>query len=202
MPNHVTHRITVSGPHAAVLAFCNAFIVQRTQHPIVEDGTLPVTSTEFDFNRVIPMPAILNGAISGTQDARAKDQSDRALIETGHRDWYSWCVENWGTKWGAYNFEWITEPSNSAEQIEFTFDTAWSPPEPIFEEMAKRPECAPVTINIAAFDEGWGFAYTGEIADGEFFGGSTEASDEIYAQVYGAWPEHEEEEEEEEDNDG
>ena len=44
--------------------------------------------------------------------------------------WYHWNISNWGTKWD------ITADSvdvgyEDSEQLELTFDTAWSPPEPI-----------------------------------------------------------------------
>ena len=42
--------------------------------------------------------------------------------------WYHWNISNWGTKWDACNVE-IDYADES--QIEITFDTAWSPPEPI-----------------------------------------------------------------------
>ena len=42
--------------------------------------------------------------------------------------WYHWCISNWGTKWDACNVD-IEYADES--QIEITFDTAWSPPEPI-----------------------------------------------------------------------
>ena len=42
--------------------------------------------------------------------------------------WYHWNIQNWGTKWDACNVD-IEYADDS--QIEITFDTAWSPPEPI-----------------------------------------------------------------------
>ena len=42
--------------------------------------------------------------------------------------WYHWNIQNWGTKWDASNVDIAYSDEN---QIEVTFDTAWSPPEPI-----------------------------------------------------------------------
>ena len=44
--------------------------------------------------------------------------------------WYHWNIQNWGTKWD------ITADSveielEDSEMLEVSFDTAWSPPEPI-----------------------------------------------------------------------
>ena len=49
---------------------------------------------------------------------------------TGKADdrWYDWRLQNWDTKWDAYDVEIIDE---APDCIEIQFDTAWSPPEAI-----------------------------------------------------------------------
>jgi len=49
---------------------------------------------------------------------------------TGNPDdrWYDWRVNHWGTKWDAYDVE-VTDDDPDCTEI--TFNTAWSPPEPI-----------------------------------------------------------------------
>jgi hypothetical protein len=42
----------------------------------------------------------------------------------GYSDWYSWSVDNWGTKWNCDAQDW----SSDGESITFWFDSAWSPP--------------------------------------------------------------------------
>lgn len=47
---------------------------------------------------------------------------------------YDWCNENWGTKWG------FCSPKSEyedEESIEYTFDTAWSPPIPLIRRMGE-----------------------------------------------------------------
>lgn len=56
---------------------------------------------------------------------------------TGHKTWYEWCTDNWGTKWNAC--ETSLRPSNE-EALVFTFSTAWREPTPVFEALhAKYP---------------------------------------------------------------
>jgi hypothetical protein len=119
MPNHVTNSIIITGPVADVYAL----------------QALLQGETAFDFNRVLPMPHILEGT-----QAPCRDPELRALLiaETGCADWYEWCCHNWGTKWNAYNVS-----SSTAAEIEvlartgamytiaYTFDTAWMPPTPV-----------------------------------------------------------------------
>ncbi|HIF9442162.1 TPA: hypothetical protein ACX6SK_002417 [Photobacterium damselae] len=53
---------------------------------------------EFDFNRFIPMPAILRN----TQSPNLLNP-DECRKKTGYTDWYNWSNDLWGTKWNAYN---------------------------------------------------------------------------------------------------
>lgn len=69
--------------------------------------------------------------------------------------------------------------------FDFRFDTAWSPPEPVFAALAERPECADLEIEIRSFDEGWNFAYRARISDGCFSSEDVEPTAEIYEEVYG-----------------
>lgn len=241
MPNHVTHRVTITGPSANIDAFVAAFIVSGTEKNWKgedEDFTL------FDFNKIIPMPDLLKGTESSTavsdglivlgrtdipdmfgstsaqrmleypwvkeagvtdlEGLKAlllkRDPNCVAIAEAaikayeacGHTSWYSWSVQNWGTKWNSYSYELV---KREPELLEFTFDTAWSPPEPVFEALAKRDEVKGLDIKIAAFDEGWGFAYIAKIGDGYCMSQDLEATDELYERVYGEPPEHDDEEE-------
>ena len=42
--------------------------------------------------------------------------------------WYDWRVNHWGTKWDAYDVE---VDDCDVDHLIITFNTAWSPPEPI-----------------------------------------------------------------------
>ncbi len=63
MPNHVTNRIIVTGPAAAIATFRAAFLVEERETD--EEGREQCL-TRFDFNRVIPRPGILDQTESGS----------------------------------------------------------------------------------------------------------------------------------------
>lgn len=109
----------------------------------------------------------------------------------GHTSWYSWCINNWGTKWNAYSFEWSDVSDTEAVM---KFDTAWSSPEAIFKQMAGMDGCRDLEIEIIGFDEGWNFAFVGRIANGSFSGSEVKATDQLYKHVYGEDPEIDDEE--------
>jgi len=48
--------------------------------------------------------------------------------------WYDWNIKNWGTKWNS-NASQVIRPRYG--QVEFSFDTAWSPPVPVFAKLKK-----------------------------------------------------------------
>jgi hypothetical protein len=55
-----------------------------------------------------------------------------AHLATGHPDWYSWRLENWGTKWPADLTEIMSERDG---QFEFRFANPWAFPHPVFFEL-------------------------------------------------------------------
>lgn len=64
----------------------------------------------------------------------------------GFKDWYSWSVANWGTKWNAYD---ISVGDNS-----ISFDTAWSSPVPVIEELSSQ--FPTIEIELQFVDEDFG----------------------------------------------
>ena len=52
------------------------------------------------------------------------------FVSTGQIDdrWYDWRVQNWDTKWDAYD---VVVTDDDPECLEIEFNTAWSPPEAI-----------------------------------------------------------------------
>lgn len=62
------------------------------------------------------------------------------------RDWYDWCIENWGTKWNA------GDTIVDDESIEF--ETAWSTPVPVFVELSKCLKDITIIVDYADEDIG------------------------------------------------
>lgn len=93
MPNHIKNRLRIlSGDANEVF-----------DHMKTEDS-------EFDFNKIVPQPEYL---FQGNLSLQVENIVGKRF------DWYSWNIENWGTKWNAYNIE------RTADN-EIMFDTAWN----------------------------------------------------------------------------
>lgn len=87
---------------------------------------------EFDFDKIIPVPDALRiTAQPGTTDKELQERYKSNEEKYGFAHWYDFCVAKWGTKWtgqGDFNHD----------ETAFVFQTAWSPPTPIIEELAKK----------------------------------------------------------------
>ncbi len=226
MPNHVTHRVAITGDVGEIKRFRETCFTLEEGEPC------------FDFEKIIPMPEILKGSESSSsvdhwlfamghdfasfgyitnpltypwvqnlgittreqwreycektwpEGKVAAERAIKAKEETGCVSWYDWRIRHWGTKWGAYSFDFLEE---GAERIEFKFDTAWSVPEPIFAKLATM--FPTLEVKFTAFDEGWNFAVEGKIEDGSAFIKEVEATKELYEHVYGEPYESDEDEE-------
>jgi len=89
------------------------------------------------FNIIKPIPEALN-ITSGflgkdTPEQAALEIAQAANLKTyGYKDWYDFCIGEWGTKWDARTSD-IDEPFDIyGNEVTIYFDTAWSPPMGIY----------------------------------------------------------------------
>lgn len=113
----------------------------------------------FDFNRLIPRPEEFEGVHTGScvidgqhyklwrvvgegdevKNAPITEEERAAwLSKYGSDNWYDWCCANWGTKWNSSD----VSLDEGIESLDYRFNTAWSPPEPVIKKLAKLfPDC-------------------------------------------------------------
>ena len=143
MPNWTSNRIYIEGEQANIRAFLE---------------TVKWEDELFDFNRIIPMPELLKHTGSGNNTVEGKkvtswyviqpstkespeqvrlftEQEETELKAIGHSDWYSWSVQNWGTKWNACRAE--IDDNSEHGYTEITIETAWSAPVPVLQKMVE-----------------------------------------------------------------
>jgi hypothetical protein len=116
----------------------------------------------------------------------------------GYSNWYDWRNANWNTKWGAYSCshseitKYDGDLATEGWSLEIKFDTAWSPPEPIFGWLASEWE--EIDFTVEAIDEGFNFSYEGRSDAGSvhFDGDASDFDPEydeedqaMYDRVYG-----------------
>lgn len=128
MPNHIRTKIRPDKNYEEI-----ATAVLSEQE--AKDGE--EAKPYFDFKKIIVPPENMEqGGCSGKH-------------EDGVVCWYEWNVENWGTKWGAYDFD-----EYSKYDKEFSFQTAWSQPVPIIEKLSTMFPEVEFEVNYADEDIG------------------------------------------------
>ena len=127
MPNHCHNRVTFYSANTEAVAKLNQ---------IFED--------ENCFTQIIPEPDWANTPLL-TSDNRfgtkygndgelpqyVEDPFKRLVFKSTDitdQRWYDWRVQNWDTKWDAYD---VVVTDDDPESVEIEFNTAWSPPEAI-----------------------------------------------------------------------
>jgi len=90
------------------------------------------------FSFIKPIPTELDDPRTGSyggNDANEKNELRHTLVEKyGYSGWYDWCIANWGTKWDAR----IDDSFLEDDVLTIYFDTAWSPPIPIYQELFEK----------------------------------------------------------------
>ena len=86
---------------------------------------------------------------------RVAAQEAHNVKEYGYKNWYDWCVDNWGTKWDIAEGEWDMEDLDAdATMVGVSFDTAWAPPIEFYRTMT---DVFNFTIEAHYLEEGVGF---------------------------------------------
>ena len=142
MPNHCHNRVTFYGHDCKDET--RAQIAKLKQ--IFEDENV--------FTQIIPEPDWLNTPlmskdVQGLVYDRGKVGELPQYVDTGYGKslrfvstdrqddrWYDWRLCNWDTKWDAYDVE-VTN-DDDPDKLEVEFNTAWSPPEAICNEIREQ----------------------------------------------------------------
>lgn len=85
-----------------------------------------------DFNKIIPEPTSPDGL--DDRYIRHPNDSIEEIEDKPWFNWYTWHLDNWGTKWNACHMV----PMDPDYPDEITFDTAWTDPRPIFIALSKK----------------------------------------------------------------
>ena len=127
MPNHCHNRVTFYSD--------NTEDVAKLKKIFTDENTFTQIIPEPDWPN---MPLLTSDAHYGTKYGNdgelpqyVEDGFSRYVFKsTGITDqrWYDWRVQNWDTKWDAYDVEVVDD---DPENTEIVFNTAWSPPEAI-----------------------------------------------------------------------
>lgn len=203
MPNHIQNKLQIVGDPARVKEIfsqicdsdgCIDFEKIIPSPQVIKDvgeihhGIVTAVEAKYMAN-VDPNPLIavleLNSRRKASvkkEDEPAFERSCKAYEETGFVYWYDWNVDNWGTKWNAYD-----QPDERNATDTMYFQTAWSAPRPIISKLAEMfPD---VEINLWYADEDSGcntghIIHKGGLSRDERFANESAKAYDLYFELH------------------
>lgn len=118
------------------------------------------------FNEFVPVPKDLRdtaeGCFGDTEQQRELEIKQAYNIKNyGHKTWYDFCVNNWGTKWDVGSPDEVTKKDDHT--LVLHFDSAWAPPIQFFESL----EDYDFEVSAYYFEPGMGFCGQFTTEDGD-----------------------------------
>ena len=158
MPNHVTNHLSFYGKESKIKELLEG--VKGAKYDFEIDAYYPMPSAL--RNTSSPPNIVSNEELKEWNKKKRENKltdwelmrkpmterkSKELIKKYGADNWYDWCNNNWGTKWGAYDVYKIDDYS-------FSFLSAWSTP---ISAMIVLSKCYPeVEIMVRYFDEDFG----------------------------------------------
>lgn len=92
-------------------------------------------------NFAIPVPQSLKDTTAGFSgdpvEQAANEAKEKANLEQyGYKNWYDFCVDEWGTKWDV-QFD-SCEVSDDGLELEGSFESAWAPPIGVYDALVNE----------------------------------------------------------------
>lgn len=118
--------------------WCNNGVTLRHNDPVMVERAMKAIARGELLNEFIPVPQDLRDTVAGfvgeAKEAEHEAQKARNIELYGYKDWYDFCVNEWGTKWDVGGDDGLVQKLD-ANTIEFTFDSAWAPPCTAYEKL-------------------------------------------------------------------
>jgi hypothetical protein len=147
--------------------WCNNSVEIYHNDPKMLERVRTAFNGEGLLQEFIPVPQALRDTVSGSvgEDKRAEHEAQQAdnLEKHGYNDWYSFCVNEWGTKWE------IGADGNPAQDIPgglmLGFESAWSPPIAAYEKLTEQG----FRIRAMYYEPGMAFAGVWEEGQDDYY---------------------------------
>lgn len=151
MPNWCNNRVVISHPDRSKMeALVGA----------IKEGKF--------LDHICPVPEDLKITAGFLGETEAQKELERKTAENvekyGVGNWYDFCVNRWGTKWDVDPYDPEDVKIDEHGQVEFGFDSAWSPPMGIYEQMVEQG----YTVEATYYEPG--MAYVGRCEGSPEFG--------------------------------
>ena len=126
------------------------------------------TNNPFQTLRPCPQDLLDTDNVFGGTEEEIKIREERYAANKaawGHANWYTWRLENWGTKWDAVDFD-ITE--QEPDRLGVKFDTAWGAPIELFIYLSSQYQDLFIEGWYTQEEEGHDTAHNYRVTGGQF----------------------------------
>jgi hypothetical protein len=112
--------------------WCNNYLVLEHEDPEMITRAKRAYAEGKLLEEFCPVPAdlhIVAGRVGSDEDPKQIDleaQEKANLEKHGYKNWWDFCVNEWGTKWDVGGDDMLTEDGPNA--LRMSFDSAWAPP--------------------------------------------------------------------------
>ena len=142
--------------------WCNNVLTLTHKDPAMIERAVDAVNRELLLQEFVPCPQDLLDTSAGFfgdgDKQRELELKEQANIEKyGYKNWYDWCVANWGTKWDVCEPELLETDSNT---IKLAFDSAWAPPIEAYNGLLE------LGFEVDAMYNEFGMAFCGWYCDG------------------------------------
>ena len=164
--------------------YCNNYIELAHEDPeMINRACVAMARDEF-LNEFIPVPEdlkIVSGRVGADDDENQRAlvaQQESNLAKHGYKDWYDWCVNEWGTKWDTGTQGYEVKPESDGRMC-IGFDTAWSPPIQAMEKLCDLG----FSVRLMYYEPGMGFCGIWEDRDDDYYDISGMSSQQVIDDV-------------------
>lgn len=156
MPNWCYNRLTVTGDRDSLIRLSGAIV--RNHDPELAETSNGNEQADYDLAILFPIPepltlrsVMFSDESTDPEHVALREQYAENKAKYGHQDWYSWCLDNWGTKWSPRIQSWnIADHNDGTSSISAYYETAWSPATGL---MRKVSELFPTLTFLVVSDE-------------------------------------------------
>ena len=142
--------------------WCNNVVELSHEDPKMMERAVKSFNDGSFLNEFVPVPADLQITAGRESDENAqkaleaKEEANEA--KHGYKNWYDYCVNEWGTKWDIEPYEPVSLGEDG--RLTMSFDSAWSPPIGAYEKLVD------LGFSVRAYYNECGMAFAGIWDDG------------------------------------
>lgn len=128
MPNWINNELIITGEVSRVRELFDTVVTTSTEN-----------RQDFDFNKIIPMPAHQPDVNSPNPFWAGDSVGAAERLVFKENNWYDWSTKHWGTKWNA-DETWSSPPASNIMSGEASgkieFNTAWATVEDLMAKLS------------------------------------------------------------------